>query len=282
MIEKMFIDSLSREGENLDLSIYYCGKEHCKPGHYYGPLARDHYILHYINAGKGILKINKKTYHLEKNQGFVIPPNSLAFYEADLKEPWSYYWIGFHGQRTDFYLNQAGLSLEKPVFLYEMDNQIEISLEHMFSLDQKKNRPFKLLSLFYQTLDCISSTSDSIVEFEQGKSNKEIYIEKAFEYIKKTYDRKTNIAQMANYIGVDIRYLSRIFKSHFGITPEKYTLDFKIYKACDMMFDKSLSISDISRSVGYEDPLLFSRNFKKAKGICPEKYRIQRLEGREI
>jgi len=39
------------------------------------------------------------------------------------------------------------------------------------------------------------------------------------------------------------------------------------------MKNMELSISDISRSVGYDDPLLFSKTFHKLKGIPPSKYR---------
>ena len=36
-----------------------------------------------------------------------------------------------------------------------------------------------------------------------------------------------------------------------------------------------LSICDISRSVGYDDSLAFSKIFKKQKGMSPKKYREQ-------
>ena len=39
------------------------------------------------------------------------------------------------------------------------------------------------------------------------------------------------------------------------------------------MKNKILSIGEIARSVGYEDQLLFSRVFKKFKGISPNNYR---------
>ncbi len=47
-------------------------------------------------------------------------------------------------------------------------------------------------------------------------------------------------------------------------------------KACDLMYNQQLSIGDIARSVGYEDPLLFSKIFKKIKGASPRIYRKEK------
>jgi AraC-like DNA-binding protein len=44
---------------------------------------------------------------------------------------------------------------------------------------------------------------------------------------------------------------------------------------CEMMGNAELSIADISRSVGYNDPLLFSKMFKKVKGSSPKNYRTE-------
>ena len=37
-------------------SIYFCGHEHCQPGHSFGPTVRPHYLIHVVLSGKGIFK----------------------------------------------------------------------------------------------------------------------------------------------------------------------------------------------------------------------------------
>ena len=41
----------------------------------------------------------------------------------------------------------------------------------------------------------------------------------------------------------------------------------------DLMQNPELTIGDISRSVGYEDPFQFSKIFKKIKGVSPSEFR---------
>lgn len=44
-------------------------------------------------------------------------------------------------------------------------------------------------------------------------------------------------------------------------------------KAYELLKKLELSIGDISRSVGYIDPLTFSKTFKKYSGYSPKQYR---------
>ena len=59
------------------------------------------------------------------------------------------------------------------------------------------------------------------------------------------------------------------------MTPQQYIISFRVNKACELMKNFKLSICDISRSVGYDDSLAFSKIFKKQKGMSPKKYREQ-------
>ena len=35
----------------IDLDMYQHGYEQCSPGHSFGPLARNHYLFHYVMSG---------------------------------------------------------------------------------------------------------------------------------------------------------------------------------------------------------------------------------------
>ncbi len=58
-----------------------------------------------------------------------------------------------------------------------------------------------------------------------------------------------------------------------GISPQEYLLSLKMEKACNLLTNLQLSIGDVSRQVGYEDQLTFSKIFKKSKGVSPKLYR---------
>lgn len=66
---------------------------------------------------------------------------------------------------------------------------------------------------------------------------------------------------------------ARSFKDTTGKTPTKYMIDSKISKAKDLLLTTSLPMNQIASLCGYNDPLYFSRIFKKRVGTSPREYR---------
>lgn len=71
------------------LRIYYCGREQCAPGHFWGPAIRPHYLLHVILHGKGTFLYHGKEYALSSGDAFLIEPMQTHYYQADKEDPLS-------------------------------------------------------------------------------------------------------------------------------------------------------------------------------------------------
>jgi len=80
---------------------------------------------------------------------------------------------------------------------------------------------------------------------------------------------------IAAHICIDRYYLHRIFKNFTNKSPQEYLLCLRMEKAASLLQNTELRISDVSRSVGYSDPLLFSKTFKKSKGLSPSDFRYK-------
>lgn len=265
---------------HADLNIYHCGTEKCAADHYYGPAVRDHFLIHYIHSGKGKFYIGEQEYVLQKGQGFLICPDIVTFYQADHDEPWSYSWIGFHGLKAESYLKKAGLALDCPIFSDNnepfMDNCF---LQIMEARSLQNGREIRITGLLYVFLSQLveQNSRDRSRATDTGK--KDDYIKKIIEYIEMNYSRKMSIAEMAKQIGLDRSYLGSLFKKQLNTSLRDFLLRFRMDKACELMKNNELSIGDISRSVGYDDPLLFSKLFKQTKGKPPREYRKDYQKG---
>jgi YesN/AraC family two-component response regulator len=108
---------------------------------------------------------------------------------------------------------------------------------------------------------------------EYGISDKDIYVKKSLQYIEANYSRDISISDVASYIGLNRNYFCSVIKERLGISLQEYLIKFRVTKACELMKNRNLSIGDIARSVGYNDPLGFSKIFKKIKGCSPKKFR---------
>ena len=67
----------------------------------------------------------------------------------------------------------------------------------------------------------------------------------------------------------------RSFKDFTGVTPMHYILALRIANAQSLLENTDYTVAEISRLVGYEDQLYFSRLFKKQNGLSPSQFRRQ-------
>lgn len=274
MLEKYYI---SRK-DNTDLNVYRCGIEECLPDHSWGPGVRDHYIIHLIISGKGRFTVNGHTHILETGQGFLICPGEIVRYKADSTIPWKYSWVGFHGLKAEQILNRAGLSLDNPTFRYYESDFLVESLDEMITEARSQQSSDLMLSgLLYQFLARLVHRFQYQEPIAYKNPDSTLYVSKAVEYIEKNFSGPLSVSGIANYLKIDRSYLSTLFSRHLGISPRDFIINYRINKACELLGNPLLSIGDVARSVGYEDPHQFSKTFKKEKGISPSHYRTEIL-----
>lgn len=268
MKDYIFSNDFSR---NLDAMIYTCGYKTCIPGHSYGPAIRSGYMIHYILKGKGIYKTNGKIYQLSEGDAFLIKPDTLIYYEADHNHPWSYTWIGFQGIKMRQYFERTSL-LEHPCFHYDKDDRVRLCHEKMYeAYHLTQNRDLILNSILYEYLYLLATKYPQ--ENISPEAKKRSYVEDSLQYIENNYDHSFSIQEIADSLGLERTYLYRLFKKATGFSPQEYLLDYRIRKACELLQNTDLPIAQISRSVGYEDSLYFSRLFKQYMKSSPSSYR---------
>ena len=63
------------------LTVYFCGREQCSPGHSFGPAVRPHYLIHIVLSGRGIFRQKNYTHQLTAGDAFLITPMESTYYE---------------------------------------------------------------------------------------------------------------------------------------------------------------------------------------------------------
>ncbi|MDF2941265.1 MAG: AraC family transcriptional regulator [Herbinix sp.] len=260
--------------QHTNLYVYQCGSLSCENGHSYGPAVRDHFLIHYVHSGKGIFKIGNDIYHLKAGSGFLICPDILTYYKADDLDPWHYSWIGFHGIMAEAYLKDANLTLNNPVFEYDQDDFIDHCFNEMVSAYYlKRGGEVKRLAFLYLFLDKLIQMNPVGLYYDSTDGRRDAYLTQALQFIEMNYSRKISIEAISQHVGLNRSYFTSIFKNSLNMTLQEYLIEFRIRKACELLPNPKLTIGNISRSVGYSDPLLFSKIFKRVKGMTPSEYR---------
>lgn len=86
--------------------------------------------------------------------------------------------------------------------------------------------------------------------------------------------RSISVDELASISGVSRHHFSRRFKAKTGQSPYQYILAAKLDKAAETLAkDHSLSVTDISGSIGYENPAQFAKAFRRRFGAAPRLWR---------
>ena len=98
-------------------------------------------------------------------------------------------------------------------------------------------------------------------------------MENARRYFNEHYNESINIEEFAASRGMSVSWFLRNFKQVSGMSPMHYILVNRLNNAVSLLETTDYNVTEISTIVGYENPLYFSRLFKKEKGVSPSEYR---------
>lgn len=82
-----------------------------------------------------------------------------------------------------------------------------------------------------------------------------------------------NVSKVAEYLSMNISYISKYFKDNTGVGLLDYINRVRINYAKDLLSSEDVSVSDVSAKVGFENLNSFIRVFKKYEEITPGLYR---------
>lgn len=260
-----------------ELTVLFAGSNQTPALHQVGPHVLDYHLVHLVVSGKGSLTFGGEKSELKAGDCFFLFPGKLAGYLSDETEPWSYRWIGFRGTEADIRLREIGITPETPVAAAAGSR----TMHGLFRRTQSALRSGKpgcdlraggyLRQIFAEFVDCAAEhpgeAGDRPAEAELNKR-----IELAIRWLALQYNRPVSIEELARETGYHRAYLSRMFKKATGWSPAQYVLKLRMERAAQLLREP-LSVTQIAASVGFSDPLYFSKQFKKWHGHSPSELR---------
>lgn len=229
------------------------------------------YILFYSLGGKGYIDNPKEKIELKPNQFIILPPNIFHRYQADLKDPWTIYWIHFSSSKlkefgTDFNIEQ----FYKPTDIRYNDQIINTWIEIYSSLDSgynAENIGFANLCL-YRFVSFFLFPNKKVSTEEPDSP-----LDRSITYMKENIGKRLTAEEIAKKFNYSPSHYTASFKRKTGMSPIDYFIKLKIHYACQLLAQSNLKIKDISEKVGYDDAYYFSRLFKQVMGKSPKEYR---------
>ena len=262
----------------VDLGLYQFGREACEPGHSFGPARRNHYLFHYIINGRGILYAedshgSKQTFTVRAGEGFLIFPEQITLYVADMSNAWEYTWLEFDGLRVKQALEAAGFSEHEPIYRTRLPELREkLRDEMLYIVDHSEASTFELIGHMYLFMDALTRSAENAGRVITSRL-REFYIREAIAYIESNYQRDITIEEIAGALRLNRSYFGKIFRLSTGKSPQRFLMNYRMIKAAEMLAMTKRPVNEIGASVGYDNQLHFSRAFKNVYGVSPREWR---------
>ena len=235
---------------------------------------RDYQIL-YVANGKTHFWFDGREEIVSTGHMVLYKPEEIQKYVYYLEDNPEVFWIHFTGRDVKNILAYHGISLDEHVFYCGV-------LPDYKALFRKIIQELQLCRYGYE--DYIVSLFKDILllvdrqQHEQKKTtgNVQEQIERAAAYFNENYNTKISIDDYAESLHISTNWFIHNFKQYAGMSPAQYILSLRMVNAQSLFERTTYNIKEISEIVGYENPLYFSRVFKKEIGKSPAQYRKER------
>lgn len=236
---------------------------------------RDYQIL-YVANGKTHFWFDSKEEIVSAGHMVLYKPEEIQKYVYYLEDNPEVFWIHFTGSDVKNILEYHGISLDEHVFYCGV-------LPDYKALFRKIIQELQLCRYGYE--DYIASLFNDILllvdrqQHEQKKAtgNVQEQIERAAAYFNENYNTKISIDDYAESLHISTNWFIHNFKQYAGMSPAQYILSLRMVNAQSLLERTTYNIKEISEIVGYENPLYFSRVFKKEIGKSPAQYRKEMI-----
>lgn len=237
------------------------------------PRGRLDYQLLYIAAGKAHFHLDGKEQIVTAGHMVLYRPREMQKYEYFKEDQTEAYWVHFTGGNVKNILRSYGISDDMRVFYCGSDLEYQNHFRSMIQElqlckdDYEEMLEIHLRQLFIRIHRYISSTKKVTKGFIAEE------IDKAALFFTENYNQEISIEDYAKSRNMSTSWFIRNFKQYVGITPMQYILSIRISNAVDLLETTEYNVTEIGEIVGYDNPLYFSRIFKKQKGLSPSEYR---------
>lgn len=237
------------------------------------PKGRLDFQLLYVASGKAHFHFGSKEEIVTAGHMVIYRPKEPQKYEYYGIDQTEVYWVHFTGDNVKNLLRSYGITDDMKVFYcgsgLEYQNYFRAMIQElqMCKDDYPEMLEIYLRQIFIKIHRYIKNASviDNSYIAEE--------IDKATMYFNEHYNENINIDEYAKSLNMSTSWFIRNFKHYTSSTPMQYILSKRIYNAETLLKNPQYNVTEIARIVGYDNPLYFSRLFKKAKGLSPSEYR---------
>lgn len=231
------------------------------------PDGRVDYHLLYMVGGKKEITIKGKKYWMQPGDAvFYMPsePHDYTFFVDDANPVTESFYIHFSGTSAAEAVEKSGIT--ESCFIHSAGGKAGRLMISVITA-QRGGDSLTACGQLLRLLSLLGSGREG-TESETARR-----IHRQAEYINAHFAEEIDLDRCAAEEGLSRSRFSHLFTEIMGMSPYKYQLSLRLDRAKELLSFSSLSVGEISASVGFSDPLYFSRIFRKWFSLSPSDFR---------
>ena len=237
------------------------------------PKGRVDWQLVYVCAGEGHFILDGKEVLVPAGNMVLYQPKQEQRYYFLGKDSSQYWFVHFSGRMVKSILKHYEIPLDG----YILHTGISYAYEDLFRrmrdelIECSWGYEELLVYLFRCLLIEMNRRLHQALPMAAGFVRDEM--DRAKDYFREHYNEEISIEQYAVSRNMSSSWFGKSFAAAAGMSPKQYILELRIRNAQLLLETTDGTVSEIAQIVGYDNPMYFSRLFRKAKGLSPQKYR---------
>lgn len=243
------------------------------------PHGRIDYQILYIASGKAHFYFNGEEQIIHAGNMIVYRPKEEQCYYYYGTDHTEVYWVHFTGYEAknllrkygiadNMHIIHTGTSLDYKRLFLQMIRELKLCKDDYEEL--LSNHLMHLFILIHRRMNASPHGKQPLLMEE---------MDAAVRYFHENYHRPICIENYAASRHMSVSWFIRNFKTYTDSTPAQYILSLRISNAQSLLESTCYNVTEIASIVGYDNPLYFSRLFKKQSGMSPSEFRKQLQTG---
>ena len=227
--------------------------------------------LFYVVGGMGHIQIDQEFHPISVHQLIIINPNVMHTELSRNASPLEYVALGIEGLE----LSAAENADDRFRILDHHDNDSISECIHNILLESHNKQPGNevICQAYMQILVTRLMRSINLAVNENPLPSSNSQCTTVRRYIDAHFKEPLTLDHLAEIAHVNKYYLAHSFKEQFGVSPISYQLQRRIDESCLLLSQTDLSLTQISRMLGFSSSSYFSQAFRKSQSVTPMEYR---------
>ena len=222
-------------------------------------------------AGRGTCVVPNGSHAVRAGQAVIIPAGLAHRYEADSADPWTIWWMHVVGRGVDELFATIGVGVDQPVLgLRDPPRVISLidTIINRMERDETMSSLIAASGAAWHALTLLAADRRAV-----GREHADP-VQVTIEHLRANVSTRISVSELASMAGLSSSHFSTLFHEATGYGTLEYQTRLRMGLARGLLDTTERTITSIARQVGYDDPLYFSRQFRKIHGASPSEYRL--------